>query len=89
VAVVGLGLVHLSFIGLIISTSINLCLTYLLLQRFGVVGVAWAQAVSAGIHLLIGIVVIRIALRRAFGHWPKDSLEKSFENNILETIWKV
>ena len=71
VAVVGLGLMRLSFVGLIISTSINLFLTYFLLQQFGIVGVAWAQTVSAGIHLLIGIVITQMALRRAFGHGLK------------------
>lgn len=75
VAVVGLGLVRLNFVASIICTSINLCLTYLLLQRFGVVGVAWAQTVSAVIYFFICIVVMRMALRQAFGSGHKDSAQ--------------
>jgi O-antigen/teichoic acid export membrane protein len=75
VAVVGLGLVRLNFVASIICTSINLSLTYLLLQRFGIVGVAWAQTVSAGIYFFVCIVVIQMALRHTFGRGHKDSAQ--------------
>jgi O-antigen/teichoic acid export membrane protein len=82
VAVVGLGMMRLSFIGLIVSTSINLCVTYVLLERYGIVGVAWAQTICAGIHFLIGMIVIQLALRQAFGRKVKGSTERTPEDTL-------
>jgi O-antigen/teichoic acid export membrane protein len=89
VALVGLGLMRLSFVGVVISASINLCLSYLFLKRFGIVGVAWAQTVSAVMHFFIGLIIIRLALRRAFGDGLKDNVQTSAGSSIFEAIWKV
>jgi O-antigen/teichoic acid export membrane protein len=65
-AFVGLGLMRYNFIVGAISTSVGLVLSYLLLQIYGIVGVAWAKVVAAILTFVLVVVIGRIALRREF-----------------------
>ncbi len=64
VALLGLGLVRYNFIVVLVSTPIGVTLSYILLQRFGVIGVAWGQVSSALVSLLIILCLCRNTLRQ-------------------------
>ena len=64
VALLGLGLVRYNFTVVLVSTPIGVALSYILLQRFGVIGVAWGQVSAALVSLLMILCLCRIALRR-------------------------
>lgn len=61
---VGLGLMHYTFTVAAITTPISLAFTYYMLQRFDLIGVAWAQVFNATIILIALYTAMAIALRR-------------------------
>lgn len=66
VALVGLGLTKYNLISDLITTPISLFLSYLFLNWYGIIGVAYAQVVVAGIYLILVLIISRIALRQYF-----------------------
>lgn len=66
-ALLGLGLMHYNFVTVAVTTPIGLALSYLLLQQFGVIGVAWAQVGSAIVQFFVLLGVSRLAMKRTFG----------------------
>ncbi len=75
VAMLALGKVHLNFLIAAIATSIGLGLSYGMLQRFGLIGLAWAQvvadAVALTLMLLNGWRVVRgMATSLESSVWP-------------------
>ena len=66
IALIGLGLVRYNFAAVAVATPAGLALSYSLLQRFGVAGVAWAQVGSAAIVLIMLLILYRRALKRSF-----------------------
>jgi O-antigen/teichoic acid export membrane protein len=71
VALFALGKVNLNFWASLIATVIGLYLSYLFLQWFGIIGVAWAQVITALINLLISSIITTVVLR------PKDNIISS------------
>ncbi len=69
-ALLGIGLLHYNLIVVSITTPIGLALSCFLLQQMGIVGVAWAQVISAGLTFLFMAVSIWIAMRRNFDWKP-------------------
>jgi O-antigen/teichoic acid export membrane protein len=65
-ALLGIGLMHYNFVVVSITTPITLILSYLLLQQWGMIGVAWAQVFSAGLTFFLVVVAVWIAMRRNF-----------------------
>lgn len=65
-ALLGLGLMHYNFAVVAITTPIGLALSYLLLQQFGIIGVAWAQVGSALAQFFLVLGASWLALRRTF-----------------------
>jgi O-antigen/teichoic acid export membrane protein len=67
VALLGLGKVHLNLAVATVSTTASLTASWLLLDRYGLVGVAWAQVAAAAIGLVLSLLICRSALDRSFG----------------------
>jgi len=65
VALLGLGLLGYNLIAAAITTPFGLIVSYLLLQRMGISGVAWAQVIAAGLNLILLLWLTRLGLRRA------------------------
>jgi len=68
VALLGLGFVRYNSAVVAVSTPLGLVLSYILLQRMGTTGVAWAQVSSALAALVALLWASRLAMRRKFGH---------------------
>jgi O-antigen/teichoic acid export membrane protein len=66
VALLGLGRLEYNLAAALIVTPVGLVLSYLLLQRFGISGVAWAQVLAAVLDLVLLYALTRLALRRSF-----------------------
>lgn len=66
VALFGLGLVRYNVMAVAVATPLGFVLSYVWLRRFGMVGLAWAQVVTALCTLCIQLVQARIGLRRSF-----------------------
>lgn len=66
VALFGLGFVRYSFIAVAVSTPVGLLLSYFLLRRLGISGVAWAQVLASLANLAMVTVLLRLALRRSY-----------------------
>lgn len=66
-ALLGLGLMNYNFIVVSIVTPLGLLLSYSLLQRFGVIGVAWAQVGSASIQFVLLLGAIWLAFNKEKG----------------------
>jgi O-antigen/teichoic acid export membrane protein len=66
VALFGLGLVRYNVIAIALATPIGFVLSYLWLRHYGIVGLAWAQVVTAVCMLGIQLIQARIGLRRSF-----------------------
>ncbi len=66
VAIFSLGFVKYNSLLVMISTPISLLTTFLFLTRFGIVGVAWAQVVSAMVTLCLSLFFISVVLRKAY-----------------------
>jgi len=66
-ALFSLGYVRYSFIAVAVSTPAGLLLSYVLLRRLGIPGVAWAQVLASLVNLAMMIALMRLALRRSFG----------------------
>jgi O-antigen/teichoic acid export membrane protein len=66
VAIFSLGFVRYNFIAVAISTPLGLLLSYELLQRIGIIGVAWAQVGTALLTLVLVVIAGQLALRRFF-----------------------
>ncbi len=63
----GMGLMHYNFIIVAISTPVGLVLSYLLLNKFGIIGVAWSQVSTNIITLVLVLIGISMAFKRTFG----------------------
>jgi O-antigen/teichoic acid export membrane protein len=69
VGLFSLGLMHYNFVIAMITTTFSLGLSYMLLQRLGMVGVAWGQVGASALSLVIMVVVIsRVFSSRAQKH---------------------
>ncbi|SDD80093.1 hypothetical protein SPACI_042600 [Sporomusa acidovorans DSM 3132] len=66
VCLVGLGLIKYNIGVVFISTPIGLFLSYLLLQNYGVIGVAYAQFFTAIFIFILQIAVTKFALSKYF-----------------------
>jgi O-antigen/teichoic acid export membrane protein len=66
VSLVGLGLMKYNFIAVAITTPVGVMLSYFLLQRYGTIGVAWAQVLASVVTFILVLLISRIALRRHF-----------------------
>jgi O-antigen/teichoic acid export membrane protein len=71
VALFGFGLVHYNFIAATISTLMGLTLSYIFLEHFGIVGVAWAQVSAASILLMIMILLAKRVFYRIDYSFPE------------------
>jgi O-antigen/teichoic acid export membrane protein len=67
VALLGLGLMRYNFAVVAITTPLGLVLAYALLQRYGAVGVAWAQVAVATLGFMLVMSFARLAFRRTYG----------------------
>ncbi len=65
-AFVGLGLMSYNFLVVSISTPVGFVLSYLMLKKWGVVGVAWAQVFSSSLILILLLVLYPFAMRKTF-----------------------
>ena len=65
-ALLGLGMMHYSFVVVAIATPIGLMLSYLLLQQFGVIGVAWGQVGASVVQAILIFGATWLALKRTF-----------------------
>ncbi len=66
IAIFSLGFVKYNSLSVIITTPINLIVTFIFLSKFGVVGVAWAQVVLSLVSFCIFIILISIVLRKVY-----------------------
>jgi len=66
VAILSLGLPHYSFYVYLVLMPISVILSYVLLRHLGLIGVAWAQAITALLNLSLSPWLIRRAWREAF-----------------------
>jgi O-antigen/teichoic acid export membrane protein len=66
-ALMGIGLPKYNLMGVCISTPVSLLLGYLGLQRYGMMGLAWAQVIAQVFTLVLLIGVARYALRQHYG----------------------
>lgn len=66
VAIFSLGYVRYNLLIVMISTPICLITTFIFLTQFSIIGVAWAQVVSAAVMLCLNILFIFIVWRKAF-----------------------
>ncbi len=64
-ALIGLGKMNYSFIAFSIATPFGLVLAYFMLQRYGIIGVAWAQGITATVTLTLLVALAAYALRDA------------------------
>lgn len=62
-ALIGLGKMNYNFIAFSIATPFGLVLAYFMLQRYGIIGVAWAQGITATVTLVLLISLAAYALR--------------------------
>ena len=62
-AITGLGKMKYTFIIAALSAPVELGLTYFSLQRFGFIGVAWSQVITALFALVLNILFVQIAIR--------------------------
>lgn len=74
VALVGVGLVRSGFYFALIMTPVLGVLGYLMLEWYGVVGVAWAQTIVAAISFFCLTAIVRAELRRYFSSAQKAHL---------------
>ncbi len=68
VALLGLGYVRYNSVVVMVATPVGLVLSYVLLERAGITGVAWAQVFTALGTLLALLFACRLAMRRKFGN---------------------
>jgi len=66
IALIGLGMVHYNFVAVTITTPLGLIMSYIMLQHYGVSGVAWAQVGTSIITLIIMLLFCQIAIKQAF-----------------------
>ncbi len=62
-ALIGLGKTNYNFIAFSIATPLGLVLAYVMLQRYGIIGVAWAQGITATVTLTLLVALAAYALR--------------------------
>ncbi len=67
-ALVGMGLMHYTFTVAAISTPIGLVLSFIMLQQFELMGLAWAQVINSLLIFTLILIAIKIALKREFRH---------------------
>ncbi len=67
-AVLAIGQVKYNFLVVAITTPLGLALAYVLIVRHGIIGAAWAQAVAAGLNLLLMLATTHRALRSHFAN---------------------
>ena len=72
---IGLGKTRLSSIAFSIATPFGLVLAYLMLQRYGIIGVAWAQGITATVTLVLLIALAAYALRDGRSLRPATNTE--------------
>ncbi len=65
-ALLGLGLMHYNFVVVAITTPIGLAVSYVFLQQFGVLGIAWAQVGTAILTFFLVLAAYRLAIKRVF-----------------------
>ncbi len=65
-ALVGLGLMKYNFAMMVVVTPLGFFLSYTFLQRFGIVGVAWAQVISASAMFVISLLFTMLAFKKHF-----------------------
>jgi O-antigen/teichoic acid export membrane protein len=66
-ALLGLGLMHYNFVVVAITTPVGLALSYLFLQWYGVIGIAWAQVGMVIIAFFLVLAASNIAFKRTLG----------------------
>ena len=72
-ALLGLGLMHYNFVIAAIITTIGLTLSFVFLNQFGVVGVAWAQVCSGILQFILVLGATWLALKRNFSMVDRKS----------------
>jgi len=79
VALLGLGLVRYNFIVVSVATPVGIILSYVLLQRLGISGVAWAQVCAAVVSLLVALWLGARALHKTFAPAPENTAQPGAE----------
>jgi O-antigen/teichoic acid export membrane protein len=75
VALLGLGKVHLNLAVATVTTAVSLTASWLCLDRYGLVGVAWAQVAAAATSLVLSLAICRRALDNSFGKLERGGLQ--------------
>lgn len=70
VAIFALGKVGLDFIRSLVSVVVGTACSFILLQKYGIVGVAWGQVFGAAAALIISIVMANFIFRARHGTGP-------------------
>lgn len=65
-AIFSLGFVKYNALVVALSTPLSLIASYYLLTKFGVIGVAWAQVISAFVVLFLSLLFMQLVLHKAY-----------------------
>lgn len=74
---VGLGRVGTNLLVAALSTTVGLGMTYFLLNRFGLIGAAWAQVIAELVALILMLYFSRLVLHRTFNEATLSRREMS------------